>query len=53
MATNDPKIPLSQVYRLFKKFVTEEVHECDYSQGQTLNDTILLLKDGGLKEKEY
>lgn len=41
---NDPKIPLSAVQKLFKKFIIEHVHECDYDQGQSMKDTMSVFK---------
>lgn len=41
---NDPKIPLSAVYKLFKKFIKEHVHGSDYDQGQSMNDTMSVFK---------
>ena len=41
---SEPSIPLSHVHKLFKKFMTEEIHEADFDQGQDLNDTIGVFK---------
>ena len=36
----EPKIPLSEVKRLFKRFVIDVVHLGDFDQGQSLQDTM-------------
>lgn len=34
------KIPLSEVRKILKQFVIDEVHEGDFDQGNSLEDTI-------------
>ena len=38
------KIKDDNVYRVLKRFVVEEVHKGDFDQGNTLDDTLKVLK---------
>ena len=40
----EPKIPLSKVFKLFKRFMIEEIHDSDFVQGQDIKDTMSVLK---------